>query len=194
MLLHFLAQTATTDSAPEALSAETSNPFVEICQKFGIAPGPLAVQIIGFCVLALVVWYFGFRPLLKTVAERQKKIEDGLKFSDEMKARLEKSEETVAVALQKAAAESSEILEAARKSARETVEKAGQDAIARAEQIEQRAQENIAREREKMFAELKSEVAALVVETTAKLIQRDIAGTEKEKLAVAAAKEIEQGK
>ena len=41
-----------------------------------------------------------------------------------------------------------------------------------------------------MLAELKGEVAALVVETTAKLLARELPATEKSRLAEAAAKEI----
>lgn len=180
------------NAVPPAAGTEASgNLAAEIATKFGIEPGPLLVQVISFAVLALVVWYFGFRPLMATVAERQKKIEDGLKFHDDMKAKLAQSEADYKAKMAQAAQDASAVLDAARKSAKETVEKAAQDAIARAEETERRAAENIAREREKMLAELKGEVAALVVETTAKLLARDLPAAEKTRLAAAAAKEIE---
>lgn len=181
------------NAVPPAAGTEASgNLAAEIATKFGIEPGPLLVQVISFAVLALVVWYFGFRPLMATVAERQKKIEDGLKFHDDMKAKLAQSEADYKAKMAQAAQDASAVLDAARKSARETVEKAAQDAIARAEETERRAAENIAREREKMLAELKGEVAALVVETTAKLLARDLPAAEKTRLAAAAAKEIKK--
>ena len=65
-------------------AAEGGNKFTQVTTKFGIEAGPLVVQIISFAVLALVVWYFGFRPLMKTIAERQAKIAEGLQFSDEI--------------------------------------------------------------------------------------------------------------
>lgn len=181
------------NAVPPAAGTEASgNLAAEIATKFGIEPGPLLVQVISFAVLALVVWYFGFRPLMATVAERQKKIEDGLKFHDDMKAKLAQSEADYKAKMAQAAQDASAVLDAARKSAKETVEKAAQDAIARAEETERRAAENIAREREKMLAELKGEVAALVVETTAKLLARDLPAAEKTRLAAAAAKTIEK--
>ena len=181
------------NAVPPAAGTEASgNLAAEIATKFGIEPGPLLVQVISFAVLALVVWYFGFRPLMATVAERQKKIEDGLKFHDDMKAKLAQSEADYKAKMAQAAQDASAVLDAARKSARETVEKAAQDAIARAEETERRAAENIAREREKMLAELKGEVAALVVETTAKLLARELPAAEKTRLAAAAAKEIKK--
>ena len=181
------------NAVPPAAGTESSgNIAAEIATKFGIEPGPLLVQVISFAVLALVVWYFGFRPLMATVAERQKKIEDGLKFHDDMKAKLAQSEADYKAKMAQAAQDASAVLDAARKSARETVETAAQDAIARAEETERRAAENIAREREKMLAELKGEVAALVVETTAKLLARDLPAAEKTRLAAAAAETIEK--
>lgn len=168
----------------------SANPIPEITRKFGIEIGPLVVQIVSFAVLALVVWYFGFRPLMKTIAERQAKIAEGLQFSDEMKAKLAQSEADYKAKMTQAAQDAAAVIESARKAAKETVEKAAQDAIARAEETEKRAAENIAREREKMLAELKGEVAALVVETTAKLLARELPAAEKSRLAESAAKEI----
>ena len=43
-----------------------------------------------------------------------------------------------------------------------------------------------------MLAELKGEVAALVVETTAKLLARDLPAAERSRLAEAASQEIEK--
>lgn len=173
-----------------ATAAENENKFTQVTTKFGIEAGALAVQIFSFVVLALIVWYFGFRPLMKTVAERQKKIEEGLRFSDEMRAKLAQSEADYKEKMRQAATDAAAVLETARRTAKETIEKASQDAIARAEETEKRAAENIAREREKMLAELKGEVAALVVETTAKLLARDLSDAERSRLASAAAKEI----
>ncbi len=169
---------------------ESGNAITQITTKFGLEAGALLVQIISFAVLALVVWYFGFRPLMKTVGERQKKIEDGLRFSEEMKAKLAQSEADYKAKMQQAAVDASAVLETARNAAKETVEKASQEAIARAAEIEKRATENLAREREKMLADLKGEVASLVVETTAKILARDISAQEKAKLAARAATEI----
>lgn len=177
--------------AAAAVPAEESVGIVEkVTTKFGIEPGPLLVQVISFAILAVVVWYFGFRPLMQTVAERQKKIEDGLRFSEEMKAKLAQSEADYKAKMQQAAVDAAAVIETARKTAKETIEKAGQDAIARAAETERRAAENIALERDRMLAELKGEVAALVVETTAKLLARDLPAAEKSRLAAAAAKEI----
>lgn len=175
-----------------AVAAEDEGKLTQVTTKFGIEAGPLVVQIVSFSVLALVVWYFGFRPLMATIAERQKKIEEGLQFSDEMKAKLAQSEADYKAKMQQAATDAAAVIETARKTAKETVEKATQDAIARAEETEKRAAENIAREREKMIADLRGEVASLVVETTTKLLARDLPGAEKSRLAEEAAKEMKK--
>lgn len=182
--------TAAATGVPATI--EGGNKFTQITTKFGIEPGALAVQIISFAILALVVWYFGFRPLMKTIAERQAKIAEGLQFSDEMKAKLAQSEADYKAKMAQAAQDAAAVIETARKSAKDTLEKAAQDAIARAEATEKRSAENIAREREKMFAELKGEVAALVVETTARLLARDLSAAERSRLAESAAEEIKK--
>jgi len=176
MIFQFIAQVAT------ATAAEPDNVLEKVTKNFGIEAGALAMQILSFAILALVVWYFGFRPLMKTVAERQKKIEDGLRFSEEMKAKLAQSEADYAEKMRQAATDASAVIENARKTAKGIIEKSAQDAIVRAAETEKRAAENIAREREKMLAELKGEVATLVVETTAKLLARDLSPEEKSRL------------
>jgi len=186
MIFQFIAQAAS------ATASESGNVLEKVTEKFGIEAGALTMQILSFAILALVVWYFGFRPLMKTVAERQKKIEDGLRFSEEMKAKLAQSEADYAEKMRQAATDASAVIENARKTAKETIEKSAQDAIARAAETEKRAAENIAREREKMLAELKGEVATLVVETTAKLLARDLSSEEKSRLAENAASEMER--
>lgn len=165
---------------------ETANKFTLVCDKFGIELIPLLTQCLSFTILALVIWYFGLRPVLAVVAERQKKIAEGLQFSEAMKAKLAAAEAEYQKKMSEAAADAASVLEQARQTAKQTIEQATQDAIVKAEAIAKRAEENNAREHEKMLAELKSEVAGLVAETTAKLLAREASDAEKTRLTAAA--------
>ncbi|MCR5183529.1 MAG: F0F1 ATP synthase subunit B [Opitutales bacterium] len=178
--------------AQEALPPESEESmFTEICGQFGIELGPFLMQCVSFAILASVVWYFGLRPVLKVVDERQKKIADGLQFSEEMKVKLAAAESDYQKKIAEASVAASELLEQARRTAKQTIEQATQDAIVKAEEIAKRAAENNAREREKMLAELKSEVAGLVVEATTKLLSRDATDAEKSRMLAAAAQAIQ---
>lgn len=175
-------------------SAETAGKFTQICGNFGIELGPLLMQCAGFGLLAVVIWWFGLRPVLAVVDERQKKIAEGLQFSEEMKVRLAAAEEDYRKKLAEAQIAAAAVIEEARKTAKATVDGAAQEAIAKAEEISKRAAENNAREHEKMLAELKSEVAGLVAEATAKLLSREATAEEKTRLIAAAAEAVKNEK
>ena len=77
-------------AATEAGAGEGSH-IVVLFDKFGVELPFLIAQIINFVVVAFVLYKFAFKPVLETIEERQKKISDGLKFSEEAEAKLAES-------------------------------------------------------------------------------------------------------
>lgn len=157
---------------------------------FGIEPAYLAWQLGSFSLLAVVLYNFGIKPILSTMDERQKKIEDGLKFSDEIKAKLADAEKNAETTLAKASAEATALLKKAREESEAKISAASQEAITKANEIIAKGHEAVALERAKMLAEVRAEVAKLVVATSAKVLSRELSADEKSRYAESAAKEI----
>lgn len=184
MLSVFLASTdaAETHAAPDALH--------EFTHRFGIDGFNLGMQFLSFTIMAVVLYQFGIKPLLSTMDERQRKIEEGLKFSEEIKAKLADAEKTAEATLAKASGEAAAALSAARVTAEARIAAASQEAIAKANEIIAKGNEAVALERAKMLAEVRAEVARLVVATSGKVLSRELSADEKSRYAESAAKEL----
>jgi F-type H+-transporting ATPase subunit b len=186
MISALLASTAEAAAhAPEA-----TGEVGKFAAQFGIEPAYLAWQFGSFSLLAIVLYRFGIKPLLSTMDERQRKIEDGLKFFEDQKANQAAAEKQAESTLAKAAVEAAASLSAARATAEARISAASQDAIAKANEIIAKGNEAVALERAKMLAEVRAEVARLVVATSGKVLSRELSADEKSRYAESAAKEL----
>src|SRR5690242_6848195 len=89
MLSHltFLAQ-ATGHAVEAAAHHEAATGITKITQDFGLRVPLLLAQILNFLIVAFLLWRFAFKPVLAALQARQQKIESGLKYSEEMEAKL----------------------------------------------------------------------------------------------------------
>ncbi|MFO7725151.1 MAG: F0F1 ATP synthase subunit B [Oceanipulchritudo sp.] len=180
MLDSLLFLAAATDSAGE----------VGLAGQFGIDLKMIAAQAVNFIVVAFLLWRFAFKPVMATLDERQDKIAEGLKFAEESKARLEETEKRQEEVLREANRKAQEILLEARDKARQFEEKMKSETAGQIEEMRRRAEETNEQERQKMLAEVRQEIARLVVLTSGKVLQRELSGDEKSRLNNSAAEEI----
>ena len=142
----------------------------ELIKTFHIEVNLLLAQMINFTIVLLVLYKFAYKPILKTLNDRTKKIEKGLKDSAEASQKLEEMTE-----------KEKEVLVNAKKEAQEIIKKSENEAMKNAESIIANAKEQntkmieeakavIENEKERMLSEIKSEVADLVVMATEKVI------------------------
>jgi len=180
-------------SAPLILAAaspDTEGLTEVISQGFGLSPGLFFGQVLNFLVVAALLYFFAFKPGLKTVEERQQKIEDGLRFSEEMKAKLADAEKSHEETLRKASIEAQELLKEAKDQANQLIESKTEEARIRAEDIIRRGEESLEAERKKMLEEVRGEVSRLVVATTRKVLDRELSESEKASFSNRAADEL----
>jgi F-type H+-transporting ATPase subunit b len=170
--------------------AEAPTGITKIIQDFGISVPFILAQVVNFLVVAFVLWRFAFKPVLATLDERQKKIAAGLKYTDEMKAKLEAIQQESAASAKKAQAEASRIIDEARKSAKEFLEKQTQESAAKANDILVRAQQVIELEKKKMLAEARTEIARLVVATTQRVLSKELSDADRNRYSESAAREL----
>lgn len=159
--------------------------------EFGVQWKYLIAQIVSFLIVLAGLYYLAFKPVLATIDERQKKIEGGLKYADEMKAKLAEAEQKQEETLRNASMEAQKIVNEARASSKALIEKQTREAAERAEQIIQKAQQATESERKKMLAEVREEIARLVILTSSKVLSRELSSDERSRYSEAAVKELD---
>lgn len=166
------------------------NKITMITDKFGVSVPTLIAQMVNFCLVALVLYYFAVKPISTTLEDRQQKISDGLQYAEEMKTQLAEAERERTEKVKQAAIGAQKILAEAREQSKEMIEVKTQEAAAQAEAIIRKASEATELERQKMLADVRQEVARLVVATSSKVLSRDLSDAEKSTFSESAAKEL----
>jgi F-type H+-transporting ATPase subunit b len=146
--------------------------LTQITENFGISVPLILAQVVSFSIVAFILWKFAFKPVLATLDERQHKIADGLKYAEEMKAKLEAAQQQTAAQLKTAQVEANKIIEEARKAAKELADRESAAATERANGLITKAQQAIQLEHQKMLADARTEIARLVVATTERVLAK----------------------
>jgi F-type H+-transporting ATPase subunit b len=177
-----------------AAAAPASSGVVETITKissdFGINWPSLIAQIVNFIVVAGLLWWLAFKPILATIGERQKKIDSGLTYADDMKAQLDAAHQAIEKQLREAQIKGQQIVAESQKAAKELSDRQQQEAVERSNTIIVKAQAAIELEKTKMLAEARTEVARLVVETTRKVLAKELSENERTRFNEAAAREL----
>jgi F-type H+-transporting ATPase subunit b len=178
MLLHVLA-------AVEAHATEPS-----IVEKFGLDPKYVLIQAASFLIVLGVLYRFAIKPTIATMEERAQKINSGLKYAEEMQAKLAAAQQESAGIVKKSQVEASRIIDDARKTAKEYLDKQTQDATAKASDLLAKAQQAIELEHRKMLADARSEIARLVVTTTERVLTQKLSEADRAAYNAAATREL----
>ena len=164
--------------------------ITKITQDFGISLPFILAQILNFSVVALLLWYFGFKPVLATLDARQQKIAAGLQYADEMKAKLDAVQLERAESAKQAQIEATKIIDQARASAKEFLDKQTQESTAKAGEILVKAQQVIELEKTKMLAEARTEIARLVVAITQRVLSKELSDADRGRYNESASREL----
>ena len=163
-----------------------------MAHQFGIEWKIIVAQAVNFCFVAFLLWKFAFKPVMATLDERQRKIAEGLQFAEESKTQLAETWRRRAGVLREANAKAQEILHETREKAQQFEDKMKAETAVQIEDMRKRAEDANELERKKMLQDVRSEIARLVVMTSGKVLQRELADEEKSRLDKAAAREISQ--
>ena len=141
-----------------------------IFSALGISGQAFIIQLITFLIAFLVLRQWAFKPILKILDERRKRIEDGLILGEKMEVEKAKFDETVATELRTARQQADKILASADTEAKKTVQAAEDTARKRTDQMvvdaEEQIQQLTVRERKRLERELVglvSEVSEAVI-------------------------------
>ncbi len=174
-----------------AAAAKSAEPAKDIIgSPFGIDYGKILAQLLAFGIVAFILNRFAFGPLLQVMDARQATIDDGLKFAEQMKARLADAEVQRTATLQAAAEEAAKIAAEARQNARIFEDRQREAAVARAEELVAKAQAAMVAERVQLQQEVRAEASRLVLETTAAILGKHLSDDERSRFNLAAAEEL----
>jgi F-type H+-transporting ATPase subunit b len=167
--------------------AETAK---SIGHEFGVDWPNFISQVISFCIVAALLYFFAYKRVLAILEERRQRIADGLANAEKIKSELQRTEAARQEVLNTANAQANKLIEEARAAANRVREDETQKAISAAEQIITKAREAAAAERAKMLTDLKREVGRLVVNTTATVTGKILTPEDQKRLAEETARQI----
>ena len=164
--------------------------ITKIANDFGLSVPFFLAQVVNFCVVAFILWRFAFKPVLATLDERQQKIADGLKYTEEMKAKLEATQQETAAILKQASVDASHLVDEARKSAKDYLEKQTHETAAKINDMLVKSREAVELEHKKMLADARVEIARLVVVTTERVLSKRLSDADRAAYNDAASREL----
>jgi len=155
----------------------------DIGERFGWDWPHFIAQCISFCIVAFCLYQFAYKNVLNMLEERRRRIADGLAAAEKNKQELARTEAMQREVLEKANAQANKMIEDARAAAARVQEQETQKAITQAEQIIAKAREAAEIEHNRMLADLKREVAGLVVKTTTAVTGKVLTADDQQRLA-----------
>jgi F-type H+-transporting ATPase subunit b len=165
------------------IGTDLANTGAQTARTFGVDGPHLFSQIVSFCIVATLLYFFAYKRILQVLEERRQRISDGLANADKIKSELARTEASRQDVLAQANTQANKLIEEARAAAARVQEQETQKAIAAAEQIIAKAREAAAQDRERMLAELRREVGRLVVDTTTKVTGKILTPDDQKRLA-----------
>lgn len=171
-----------------ATEVAASNPLI----TFRVEWPTIVAQTLNFLILATILYFFAFKKIVATLDERQKTISSGIKYAEEMKAKLSETEKDRETILRQASLDSQKLMKDAQVQTKAYLEEQTQAANKKAEDIIRKAQEASERERQQILNEVRAEIARLVISTSSAVLNRNLSEEEKKSFSEAAIKEIAQ--
>lgn len=131
-------------------------------------------QTVSFAIFVLFCMKFVWPHIVAAMAERQKKIADGLEAADRAGRDLDLAKEKVTQQLRAAKEEAAALIEQANKRAAAIVDEAKEQARVECERIKTAAQAEIEQEANRAKEELRKQMASLVVAGAQKILEAQV--------------------
>jgi len=140
----------------------------------GISLPTLLAQIVNFAVLFGLLYLVAYKPIMRMLDERSKKVQESMEQTEYIKEQSEHAEEETKRRIEAASKEGQEVIARAVRTGEEVRQQAQQEAKEDAESLVVRAQVEIQRERDDAIDELRKEFADLTILAAEKVIDRSL--------------------
>ena len=142
--------------------------------SLGINLPTLVAQIINFAILLGLLYLVAYKPIMRMLDERSRKIKKSMEQTEYIKEQAAQAEEESKKRIEAAAKEGQEIITRAVRTGEEVRREAQQEARQEAESLIARARMEIQRERDDAIDELRKEFADLTILAAGKVIDRSL--------------------
>ena len=176
--------------ASSAAAQGFSDMLRDTAETFGWNWKLFLAQVVSFCIVALLLRRFAYKPILAVLEDRRRKIEEGQLNAEKIRKELAEAEKRYQEIVSKANADAQRMIDDARESAAHLSERKQQEAIGVAEQIVAKAKEAAALEHERQMQTLKRELGRLVIDTTAKVTGKVLTSDDQKRLQEEAARQV----
>lgn len=131
-------------------------------------------QAIAFAIFVIFCMKYVWPPITAALAERKKKIAEGLDAADRAERDLQLAKEKAAADMRQSKEEAAAIIEQANKRANQIVDEAKEQAREEAERVKASAQAEIEQEANRAKEALRAQVAVLAVAGAEKILEASI--------------------
>lgn len=143
-------------------------------EGLGISLPTLVAQIINFAILFGLLYLVAYKPIMRMLNERSRKIKESMEQTELIKEQAAHAEEEVKKQLEAARQQGQGIIAQAMRTGEEVRQKAQQEAGQDAEALITRARLEIQRERDEAVDELRREFVDLTIMAAGKVIDRSL--------------------
>lgn len=143
-------------------------------EGLGINLPVLVAQIINFLILFGILYLVAYKPILRMLDERSRRIKESMEQAESIKEQSARAEEEVKKQLGEVSREGQERIARAVRAGEEVKQKAQAEARQEAEALIARARSEIQRERDEAVGEVRREFADLTILAAGKVIDRSL--------------------
>ena len=143
-------------------------------QGLGIDLPVLLSQIISFLVLFGLLYLVAYKPLMRMLDERSRRVKESMDQTDQIKEQAALAEKETAKRIEDASKEGQKLVDQATQAGEEMKLKAKDEAKKEAETLINRARTEIERERDDAIGELRKEFTDLTIMAAEKVINRSL--------------------
>lgn len=136
-------------------------------------PGLLA-QLIGFAILLVLLRFVAFKPFMRMMDERSRRVREGLEAAEQMKEQAAQSDVAVQKRLDEARQEGQTLIGQAQQIASRLQDEARQQARTEGEALLARARNEIQLERDEAIAHIRRQFADLTIIAAEKVIGQSL--------------------
>ncbi|MBS1654462.1 MAG: F0F1 ATP synthase subunit B [Bacteroidetes bacterium] len=136
--------------------------------------GLLIWNLVAFLLLLFILGKFAWKPILKSLKERETTISDSLATAERVKAEMAQMQSENEALLAKAREERASMLKEARETKDKIINEAKDQAKVEASKIVSEAQQAIEAQKMAALTDVKNQVGKLVIEVTEKVLRREL--------------------
>jgi F-type H+-transporting ATPase subunit b len=142
--------------------------------ELGINWGVLLTQVVTFVILLVLLRFVAYKPLMRMLDERSKRVKDSLEQAEAVKTQSAKTEKELKKQLEQTSREGQERIARAIKAGEEIKQEAEEDAKRETEKLIVRARSEIRQERDAAVNDVRREFADLTVLAAGKVIEKSL--------------------